>query len=431
MRPATEKRAVSVSEVDAVPAGHPVGFALLTRGDRQFVAYYDADRRLTVAQRARETEEWDQTWERTTLPERVGWDSHNGLAMAADAAGHLHLSGNMHGDPLVYFRTAEPMDASTFERVHSLVGRDEDAVTYPRFVDGPDGTLVFMYRDGGSGNGRRLLDAYDPATAAWERLCADPLLDGEGERNAYPQGPVRGPAGDYHLCWVWRETPDAATNHDVSYARSPDLRGWERSDGTPLDLPITLETGEIVDPADPGDGVRNDVLTLSVLPDGRPVLSYQRHDADGNTQVYDAFPDRGEWRRVQISDWDTRLSFGGRGSLDTDLRVDPVTAVGDGDRLVQPFWHADHGAGRWLLDPETLRPIRTQVPWHGFPADLRRPNGDSEGLQVQWAADAGRSGDGESADRDYYLRWETLPPNRDRPREDAPPPSTLRVYGFE
>ncbi len=28
----------------------------------------------------------------------------------------------------------------------------------------------------------------------------------------------------------------------------------------------------------------------------------------------------------------------------------------------------------------------------------------------------------------YVLRWETLPANRDRPREQAPPPSELRLY---
>ena len=34
--------------ISMVWAGHPVGFDLLTHGDQQFVAFYDADRHMTV-----------------------------------------------------------------------------------------------------------------------------------------------------------------------------------------------------------------------------------------------------------------------------------------------------------------------------------------------------------------------------------------------
>jgi hypothetical protein len=44
---------VAQTRVDVAPvwAGHPVGFDLLTHGDRQFVAFYDAERNMTVAAR--------------------------------------------------------------------------------------------------------------------------------------------------------------------------------------------------------------------------------------------------------------------------------------------------------------------------------------------------------------------------------------------
>jgi hypothetical protein len=35
--------------VDQIWAGHPMGFALLTERGHQFIAYYDAERRITVA----------------------------------------------------------------------------------------------------------------------------------------------------------------------------------------------------------------------------------------------------------------------------------------------------------------------------------------------------------------------------------------------
>jgi hypothetical protein len=47
-----------VLEVDEVWPGHPVGFALLTHGEHQFVGYYDAERRMTRAQRRLGSDEW-------------------------------------------------------------------------------------------------------------------------------------------------------------------------------------------------------------------------------------------------------------------------------------------------------------------------------------------------------------------------------------
>ncbi|MCX5770237.1 MAG: BNR-4 repeat-containing protein [Candidatus Hydrogenedentes bacterium] len=61
-------------EVEPIWSGHPVGFSLLTHGDRQFVAYYDAERHMKVAARALDSTVWDFV----ELPEQLGWDSHNG-----------------------------------------------------------------------------------------------------------------------------------------------------------------------------------------------------------------------------------------------------------------------------------------------------------------------------------------------------------------
>ena len=100
--------------VDVAPvwSGHPVRFALLTHGKRQFVAFFDADRHLTVAARTLDSTQW----EFQRLPSQLGWDSHNYVTLAADGDGHLHLSGNMHCVPLIYFRSQQPGDVRSFER---------------------------------------------------------------------------------------------------------------------------------------------------------------------------------------------------------------------------------------------------------------------------------------------------------------------------
>ena len=140
--------------------------------------------------------------------------------LALDRDGCLHRSGNMHVDPLVYYRTRAPFDVGMIERVDRMTGTRETRCTYPVFFKNAAGDLLFRYRDGSSGNGSDLYNIYDATTRTWRRLLDTPLLEGEGERNAYASTPVLGPDGRFHLAWVWRETPDAATNHSLSYARS-------------------------------------------------------------------------------------------------------------------------------------------------------------------------------------------------------------------
>lgn len=409
-----------VLEVGPVWAGHPVGFCLLTAGGKQFVGFYDSERTMTVAERRLEATEWTFT----RLPSRVGWDSHNSITMTADDAGLLHLAGNMHVVPLIYFRSAAPYDSTSLTQVARMVGDREARVTYPVFFRGPDNRLLFTYRDGSSGNGDQIYNAWDQATQSWSRLLDRPLVWGEGQRNAYLHGPVRGPDGWWHLVWVWRETGDCATNHDPSYARSPDLRTWTRSDGTPLELPITLASGEIVDPIPVGGGVINGNVVLGWDSERRPIVSFHKYDANGFTQIYNARLEAGRWRIVQVTEWTYRWAFSGGGSIPFEVRVGAVSPAADGG-LRQSFSHPVAGSGVWRLDPATLRPLEVLPVSDPTPRELRRVESAYPGLGVRLAGDSGASG--EPGVR-YLLRWETLGANRDRPRDEAPPPSMLRVY---
>ncbi len=94
-------------EVDSVPADFPVSFASLFTNERQYVAYYNKDRYMTVAAR----HVTDDQWNYKVLPTRVGWDSHHSIVMTMDKNRCLHVSGNMHNDTLIYFTT--PMEVET------------------------------------------------------------------------------------------------------------------------------------------------------------------------------------------------------------------------------------------------------------------------------------------------------------------------------
>jgi hypothetical protein len=410
----TSTRALAVDSLDVAPvwAGHPVGFALLTHAPYQFAAFYDDRRRLTVAQRKLD----ERKWIFTTLADTTGWDSHNYLALAADEDGYLHLSGDMHAVPLKYFRTTKPWDASTFQRVASMTGSNETSCTYPQFFRGAKNELLFTYRDGHSGNGNQIFDAYNTKTKMWRRLLDEPLTDGEGKRNAYFDGPVKGPDGWFHLAWVWRESPDAASNQDLIH--------WETGDGKPLNLPITRETSDIVDPVPQHGGIINNNTKIGFDNLGRVTISYHKYDAAGNTQPWTARLENGKWKLYQITDWPYRWNFGGNGTLVFEISLGPMRRESDG-RLTQTFHHVKFGDGTWLIDPQELRALGTII-YERTPPELDKAAGAFPGLNVRWAEDSGSSG---KQNLRYVLRWETLEENRDQPRQgELPPPSLLRLY---
>lgn len=410
-------------ELADVWAGTSAQFDIYTTGQEQFVAFYAADRTLTVGQRQLGEDDWTFA----TLPEdrKVKWDAHNDLVLAVDDDGHVHLSGNMHVHPLKYFRTTEPRDVTTFERVAKMVGSEEEQVTYPQFLTGPNGELVYKYRDGYSGGGNWIYNVYVETNGSWERLLDEPLTYGGDAMNAYPHGPIRGPDGRFHLCWVWRDHGGAQTNHDISYARSPDLTRWETAAGSPLSLPITINSGDLVDPVPPYGGMINGNTKIGFDHDGRVIVSYHKFDSDGNTQIYNARYEDGRWVRYETSDWSYRWAFGGGGSIPFEITIGSVERE-DG-RLVQTYRHVEYGRGRWVLDEDTLTPTEWISPWHRYPESLRSVSGDHPDMQVNWAEDSGQPPTGTH----YALRWEALQPNRDRPREEAPSPTTLTLHEFE
>jgi len=416
-------------------AGHPVRFDFLTHEDKQFVAFYDADRKITVGMRSLGEDEWtfsqpEGIWleKRGRLSSEIAWDSHNSLIMAIDDDGYIHLCGNMHVDPLIYFRTAQPLDVTSFERVDYMVGTEEDRCTYPVFMRGANNELIFRYRDGSSGNGVDYYNVYDTQTKAWKRLVNEPILDGMDLMNAYARMPEKGPDGWFHMVWMWRDTPDCATNHDLSYARSQDLVHWETGEGRALTLPITIKSGAVVDPVPPGGGMINMTQSLGFDGESRPVVSYHKHDENGYTQAYCARLENGEWKIYKVSDWTYRWEFSGGGSVGAEIRLGGIGVASDGG-LKQSYSHQINGNGIWKLDPETLQIVGTYPPpSNKIPDELETVTSDYEGMAVRtmWAR-----GKGNRPNERYLLRWETLGPHRDRPREEAPPPSELRLYVME
>jgi BNR repeat-containing family member len=424
---AAQQRLVATdsAQVAMVWSGHPVDFSLLEKNDTLYAAYYAAepDRQMTVARRLP-----SGTWVLQGLDNAVGWDSHNYITMQLDSRNRLHVSGNMHNNPLVYYRATVSGDIQSLTRVRSMVGTLENSVTYPVFIRGTEEALHFMYRDGGSGNGNQIVNAWNPTAQTWSRLISDPLFDGEGVRSAYlgspAAGPVAGPDGFYHLFWFWRSTPDAATTHRVSYMRSRNLTQWQTAAGANLTLPLRFGTaGVIVDPIPERAGLINRGQ-IGFDAQGRPIITYHKFDASAQayTQLYNARLENGAWKVYQSTDWTYRWNFGGLGSLVLEIEFGPVTLNPDGS-LTQWYRHARYGSGVLVLNPTTLHAdsIRPDSHWPVSLEPARR-----SGMQVNWLET--RS----SVDPTvvHALRWETMPANQDLPRNPIPAPTPLQWFRF-
>jgi hypothetical protein len=434
---------VQITKIDSVWAGHRVGFCLYTDSNRQYIAYYNANRNMIVGQRngddsnfllfqmpAPPRDKNAKEKSRRFSATEVGWDSHNSITMAVDKKGFIHLSGNMHGDSLTYFRSDKPKDITTLTRYFPMVGPNELKATYPKFMMTKNNQLIFHYRDGGSGNGNEIYNVYDTVSQTWSRMLDVPLTDGQGLMNAYQSQPELREDGWYHVYWVWRDTPDCATNHDLSYMKSPDLKNWYDAFDQPINLPATLDMKTlIVAPVPPKGGIINLAAKLCFDREKNPLFVYHKYDENGNLQLYIAQVNGQKWESHLITNWDYRWEFSGNGSIKNEFTIKSFNRRSD-DSFEVAYWHIKYGDGTILLDAQ-LNPIgkvlkSEKLFSRKFNDSSVEVEGNFPGLQVISVKDIGKNN--EPGFR-YALKWETLGTNRDKPREKPwPPPSSLYLY---
>lgn len=283
--------------------------SVVTHGRYQYVAYYDADGYLTLAKRRLGRNRWKV--ERSKYKGNCK-DAHNVISLMVDGDGYLHVAFDHHNNPLRYVKSREPESLELGE-LQPMVGKGEKVVTYPEFYRLADGDLLFAYRQGGSGNGNLVMNRYDVESGQWLRV-QDVLIDGERKRNAYWQLYVDG-KGVIHLSWVWRETPDVATNHDLCYARSTDGGiTWEKSTGEVYTLPITAKNAEYACLIPQKSELINQTsMTADAV--GRPYIATYWRDTDSEVPQYRlVWHDGKKWQSQQVADRKTPFSLSGGGT---------------------------------------------------------------------------------------------------------------------
>lgn len=266
---------------------------LFTDSAHQYAGFYNADGKLVLAKRRLPDGHWEiQLTKFGTTPE----DAHNTISLVVDGQGYLHLAWGHHNSPLHYSRSLTP-GSLAMGKPRVMVGSAESRVTYPQFFRQANGDLLFLYRDGGSGNGRLVLNHYDAERRKWSRR-QDNLIDGEQQRSAYWDMSMDG-NGHLHLAWNWRETPDVATNHGLLYAHSNDGgQIWTRTDGSRYSLPITQANAEVAAAIPQRRNLMNPPF-IAADQHGRPmIVSYWSPKKGARPRFNVVYRDRDKWHTL-------------------------------------------------------------------------------------------------------------------------------------
>lgn len=283
--------------------------ALFTHDSIQFIGFYDAQQNLVLGKRRLGSSEW--VIEKSPFKGNAR-DAHNSISLIVDQSGILHVAWDHHNTPLRYAR-GKSAHSLQLSKELPMVGQLEPSISYPEFYHLPQGGLLFFYRDGGSGNGNLIINRYDTKKKSWKRLQSM-LIDGEGERNAYWQATVDR-AGTVHVSWVWRASPDVASNHDLAYAKSRDGgQTWERSDGTAYSLPITASSAEYIRKIPQQSELINQT-SIAADADGNPyVISYWKPAGSDVPQYHLAYHANGTWQSKNLEFRSTAFSLSGVGT---------------------------------------------------------------------------------------------------------------------
>jgi BNR repeat-containing family member len=306
---------VTVTNVDSGWAGNSINTvvfrknSLVTHANTQFISFYNKDGNVMLGKRKLGNKNWELV--KTNHKGNIK-DAHNDISIMIDGAGYLHMAWGHHTNPLNYCISKQPLSLEMSDKIQ-MTGLAESSVTYPEFYKMPDGDLLFFYRDGASGRGNLVINKYTVKTKQWKQLHNN-LVDGESKRNAYWQACVDN-KGIIHNSWVWRESYDVASNHDMCYARSTDGGiTWEKSTGEKYSLPITEATAEYVLKIPQKSELINQT-SMCTDANGNPyIASYWREENSTIPQYHVLFKLGDKWEVQNLNFRKTPFSLSGGGT---------------------------------------------------------------------------------------------------------------------
>lgn len=343
--------------------------ALASHGDWQVCAFYDPEGRVVLAERMLPRGDWTS---RTCGFSGDIRDAHRNISIAIDGEGVLHMAWDHHDSPLRLVRARAPLSLDLGEE-EMIPGLENALVTYPEFHPMACGDLLFLCRDGRSGAGNLVMHRYRPG-CGWEGVN-DIVIDGEGQRNAYWQAWLD-TRDVLHLSWVWRESWDVATNHDICHMESADGGiTWTDRGGTRRELPVRMDTAPLAVEVPRGHHLINQT-GQGAGDDGTPFIATWWADRPDSIPRYRLAWNRGgKWRNCTVGVQNTPFSLGGGGTKRIPLARPQVVVAGSGRDCRVAVITRDSGEGS-----------RPRI-WHA-PVDALEAWTDREGggLPGPWTA---------------------------------------------
>jgi len=282
---------------------------LVTYQDTQFIAYYNQEKYVVLGKRKIGSSSW--ILKQTPYQGNTN-DAHNSISIMVDGDGYLHVAWDHHVHPLRYAKGMSPGSLELGTKM-SMIGAGENQVSYPEFYKMPSGDLLFFYRSGSSGQGDLVTNKYDLKSRTWKRLH-DNLISGEDVRNAYWQAFIDH-KGTIHISWVWRESPNVATNHDMAYACSKDGGlTWQKSTGEKYIIPITQASAEIALKIPQNSELINQT-SMSADKKGNPFIATYWREKNSDIPQYHIIYNNGKnWKSTNLDFRKTAFSLSGVGT---------------------------------------------------------------------------------------------------------------------
>lgn len=288
--------------------------ALVSFRGWQYTVYYNLERKVCIARRKLPAGQWNEV----VLPYKNNRDdAHNVITMGiCKKDGSIHLACDHHNDPLHYCRsviglanndslawTAGNFGPFTDELEAGVPVPD---VTYPRFIEKPDGNLLFECRYKLSGDGDSYLREYDGDTHSWSLIGRYVQgMDTNPNSCAYINRMDYDKQGRLHVSWCWRDDFGGQTNHDLCYAYSDDHgRSWKDTYGNQVALSEALN---YTDSRTSGNCLRQGIATLKIadIPYNKGYINQETQSCDskGRVHIVNSYMDSGT-----DSDWSSSRS---------------------------------------------------------------------------------------------------------------------------
>ena len=278
--------------------------ALVSYRGWQYTVYYNMERKVCIARRRLPAGQWQEV----VLPYKNNRDdAHNVITMGiCKKDGSIHLAYDHHNDPLHYCRsviglanndslawTAGNFGPTTNELETGVPVPD---VTYPRFIEKPDGNLLFECRYKLSGDGDSYLREYDGDTHSWSLVGRYVQgMDTNPNSCAYINRMDYDKQGRLHVSWCWRDDFGGQTNHDLCYAYSDDHgRSWKDTYGNQVAL---SEAIQFTDSRTSGNCLRQGIASLKIadIPYNKGYINQetQSSDSKGRVHIVNSYMDSG------------------------------------------------------------------------------------------------------------------------------------------